>query len=197
MNNIEQEFLVKIQQVINLLDDIDKIIDDVPEKQQENDYTISDYLHLLENEEIGTVVAANVGQKLKEIRIERHHWNNLFILSNTYLKYKNKLLAKDQRESLIDEMKRTTSHLGQEYKYRVLDDNAIKDLYKENKVQRFAIKENKKVKRKEITKEWLEEQLKNKSQVDLAKEIGVTPGTIINMKKKFGLEIKKKSKGGE
>ena len=50
MNNIEQEFLVKIQQVINLLDDIDKIIDDVPEKQQENDYTISDYLHLLENE---------------------------------------------------------------------------------------------------------------------------------------------------
>ena len=54
-NNIYQEFLIKIQQLISILNDIDEIIENQHERQQEADLLLCDYLHLLENEEFGIV----------------------------------------------------------------------------------------------------------------------------------------------
>ena len=63
-NNIYQEFLIKIQQLISILNDIDEIIENQQERQQEADLLLCDYLHLLENEEFGSVLSSNIGQKI-------------------------------------------------------------------------------------------------------------------------------------
>lgn len=193
-NSIYQEFLIKIQQLVNLLNEIDEIIDEQQEKQQEVDLLLSDYLHLLENEDFGSVLSSNVGQKIKEARIERRNWKNIYTITGVYLRNKGKLIQKNQRDLFLEEIKKTVESLNQNYHYRILNAEEIEDLHKEKKkkkstddIKPFTETSTKKTKRKKITKEWLEEQLKTKSGAEIAREIGVTPGTICNAKKRFGL----------
>ena len=63
---------------------------------------------------------------------------------------------------------------------------------KNNDIKPFVETPVKKSKRKKLTKQWLEDQLKTKSGADIARELGVTPGTISNAKKRFGLEVRKR-----
>lgn len=51
-------------------------------------------------------------------------------------------------------------------------------------------KERKKRKSVIVTKEWLEAQLKIKTAKEIAKELGVSEGTVTNLKKKLNIEIK-------
>ena len=196
-NNIYQEFLIKIQQLISILNDIDEIIESQQERQQEADLLLCDYLHLLENEEFGSVLSSNIGQKIKEARIERRHWKNIYIVAGVYLRNKGKLIQKNQRDAFEEEIKKTVESLNQSYHYRILNAEEIKKLHEEKKkknndIKPFVETPVKKSKRKKLTKQWLEDQLKTKSGADIARELGVTPGTISNAKKRFGLEVRKK-----
>ena len=108
MNNIETIFLAKIQTVINLLNEIDNIIEQNPSKQQEIDYSISDYLHMIQNEELSDKSCVEITKKLKEYRTKREQHNNVNMLANTYNQHKGKLPYKNNRELLIKEIQITT-----------------------------------------------------------------------------------------
>lgn len=191
MENKELEFLGKIKQVIILLDEIDEIINAIPSTQQENDYLLSDYLHIIENDEFGTVLATNITDKIKQARNERRAWNNINLIANTFTKNKYKLIQPEQRKELTNILSSSVDNVHQEYKYRILSEQDIKELYKEQKqkVERPK-KERKKRKSVIVTKEWLEAQLETKTCREIAKELGVSEGTVTNLKKKLNIEIK-------
>src|SRR5690625_4306776 len=98
--NDETLFLAKIQQVLNLLNEIDDIIDNLPEKQQNIDWEIRDYLHLLESrgEEFTKDAKLSIDDSLARCRTLRRRLLNIFEISKVYNTNKNKLIYKNQRE---------------------------------------------------------------------------------------------------
>lgn len=193
MNNIETIFLAKIQTVINLLNEIDNIIEQNPSKQQEIDYSISDYLHMIQNEELSDKSCVEITKKLKEYRTKREQHNNVNMLANTYNQHKGKLPYKNNRELLIKEIQITLKRLNQDYKYRVLTNEDVNLL-----VHTETPKEEKHRKSKiNISKEEFEELLKTKNQKEISTILNCSPATICVLKKRFGIELREHKKRGE
>lgn len=193
MNNIETIFLAKIQTVINLLNEIDNIIEQNPSKQQEIDYSISDYLHMIQNEELSDKSCVEITKKLKEYRTKREQHNNVNMLANTYNQHKGKLPYKNNRELLIKEIQITLKRLNQDYKYRVLTNEDVSLL-----VHTETPKEEKHRKNKiNISKEEFEELLKTKNQKEISTILNCSPATICVLKKRFGMELREHKKRGE
>lgn len=199
MENKELEFLGKIKQVITLLDEIDEIIKSIPSTQQKNDYLLSDYLHLIENDEFGTVLATNIAKEIKVARKERKAWNNIKLIADNYTRNKYKLMQIDQRKELTKILTDSVTNLHQDYKYRILSDEDIKELHKEKLKEETSDtnktnKKRKKHKRVTVTREWLEAQLKIKTAKEIAEELGISTSSVTNLKKKLNIELKKKKK---
>jgi hypothetical protein len=204
MKNKELEFLGKIKQVITLLDEIDEIINAIPSTQQKNDYLLSDYLHIIENDEFGTVLATNITDKIKQARNERRAWNNINLIANTFTKNKYKLIQPEQRKELTKILSASVENVHQEYKYRILSEQDIKELYKEHKLitdtntdtnnEKKDKKKRKKYKKVSVTKEWLEAQLETKTCKEIAKELEVSEGTVTNLKRKLNINIRVRNK---
>lgn len=198
MENKELEFLGKIKQVITLLDEIDEIIKSIPSTQQKNDYLLSDYLHLIESDEFGAVLATNITKEIKTARNERRAWNNIKLIADSYIKNKYKLMQTDQRKELTKILTDSVTNLHQDYKYRILSDEDIKKLHKEKKQEMESSKKIPK-KRKEyksvtVTKEWLEAQLKIKTAKEIAEELGISKSSVTNLKKRLNIEVRNKKK---
>lgn len=191
--NDETLFLAKIQQVLNLLNEIDDIIDNIPEKQQNVDWEISDYLHLLESrgEELTKDAKLAIDDGLARCRILRRHLLNIFEISKIYNTNRNKLVYKNQREFLSNQIQVTMKKLNNNYKYRVLDDKTIDDIIN---TKTETTEENKEIVKKTrgrracISKEDLLEKLKKgMNLIDIAKELNVTSGNLSVLKKKYGI----------
>lgn len=198
MENKELEFLGKIKQVITLLDEIDEIIKSIPSTQQKNDYLLSDYLHLIESDEFGTVLATNITKEIKTARNERRAWNNIKLIADNYIKNKYKLMQTEQRKELTKILTDSVTNLHQDYKYRILSDEDIKELHKEKKQEMESSKKIPK-KRKEyksvaVTKEWLEAQLKIKTAKEIAEELEISTSSVTNLKRKLNIEVRNKKK---
>lgn len=193
MNNIETIFLAKIQTVVNLLNKIDEIIDENPKRQQEIDYSISDYLHMIQNEELSDKSCVEITKKLKEYRTRREQHNNVNMLANTYNQHKGKLPYKNNREFLIKEIQTTLKRLNQDYKYRVLSDEDVNSLIHNEPVKVEKHRRGK----VEISKKDFEELLKTKKQKEIANILQCSPSTICELKKHFGIEMRDYKKRGE
>ena len=223
MENKELEFLGKIKQVIILLDEIDEVIKSIPSTQQKNDYLLSDYLHLIESDEFGTVLATNITKEIKTARNERRAWNNIKLIADSYIKNKYKLMQTEQRKELTKILTDSVNNLHQDYKYRILSDEDIKELHKEKKQKKSATvtnykyrivsdgdvkelhkektqkvespkKKRKKRKSATVTKEWLEAQLKIKTAKEIAEELGISESSVTNLKKRLNIEVRNKKK---
>lgn len=198
MENKELEFLGKIKQVITLLDEIDEIIKSIPSTQQKNDYLLSDYLHLIESDEFGTVLATNITKEIKTARNEKRAWNNIKLIADSYIKNKYKLMQTEQRKELTKILTDSVTNLHQDYKYRILSDEDIKELHKEKKQEMESsnkiTKKRKEYKSVTVTKEWLEAQLKIKKAKEIAEELGISTSSVTNLKRKLNIEVRNKKK---
>lgn len=198
MGNKELEFLGKIKQVITLLDEIDEIIKSIPSTQQKNDYLLSDYLHLIESDEFGTVLATNITKEIKTARNERRAWNNIKLIADSYIKNKYKLMQTEQRKELTKILTDSVTNLHQDYKYRILSDEDIKELHKEKKQEMESsnkiTKKRKEYKSVTVTKEWLEAQLKIKKAKEIAEDLGISTSSVTNLKRKLNIEVRNKKK---
>lgn len=191
--NDETLFLAKIQQVLNLLNEIDDIIDNLPEKQQNVDWEISDYLHLLESrgDELTKDAKLSIDDSLARCRTLRRRLLNIFEISKVYNTNKNKLIYKNQREFLSNQIQATMKKLNNDYKYRVLDDKTIDDII--NTKTESTEENNETVKKTRgrracISKEDLLEKLKQGMNLtDIAKELNVTIGNISALKRRYGI----------
>lgn len=198
MENKDKVFLAKLQLVIETLNEIDEMARKNPEEQQAIDYEISDYQHLLQNEDLSDEKIVEVAKKLKEARVKRESLNNVYALVSTYYGNNKVLPYSDTRYKLGDAIKEKLKTLNQEYKYRVLDEDTINGFKEATIIETKVIVKKKRVSKYDISKEELEEKLANgMKNKDIAKELGCDQSHISVLKKLYGLGTRKYTKRGE
>ena len=189
MENKESIFLAKVQLLVNTFEEIDEIIKNTPTEQQNIDYEISDYLHLLQNEDLNDDSMLSISKKLKEARLKREQLQNVSHLIKAYVDNKSSLAYENNRFRMDNAIKNVMNRLHQDYNYRVLDETIISTLKTTNKVKKRERKRNKNSKiSKEDLLECVEKGMKTK---DIAEYFNTTPSNICHVKKRFGIENRK------
>lgn len=184
-------FLAKVQQVLKLLDEIDETIETNPDMQRNIDWEISDYLHILENNELSVEARLELDDRLKNCRRVRRQTNTIQAISKVFNDNRGKLIWKNQRDMLYSMMATKVSELNNEYKYRVLDVDTVNNFLIKKPIVEETREKTKKTRGKDacITKEELEEKInsgmRNK---EIAEEIGVTPEYVSALKRKLGIK---------
>ena len=112
MENKDKVFLAKLQLVIETLNEIDEMAKKNPEEQQAIDYEISDYQHLLQNEDLSDDKMLEVVKRLKDARIKRESLNNVYELVKTYYGNNKVLIYSDNRHILVEAIKEREAAKG-------------------------------------------------------------------------------------
>lgn len=194
INSKEKIFLGKLKALLDTFDSMDKIVEEIndiidrqPNEQSRIDQLLSDYYHILENDDLSDEEIINIGKKIHEIRLQRRDENSVGKLIHCYDINKNKLTYsnKGNRQMFYQAISNLKKTLHEDYKYRILTDNDIIDL-KEKK-----IKKTKKCKRKYSTAPSLDELVKCLSEGMKNKEISdkfdITPTYVSVLKRKYNL----------
>lgn len=193
MDNQETVFLAKIQNVINLLDEIDEIIDNNPTMQQNIDYEISDYLHIIQryNDNITTSSKINMINDLANLRKKRIEYNSIFRIGNYYRNNINKLINKDRRQFFRNDIGQEFKKCHEQYQYRVLAKEDVDKLIDSHDEQVQSVKKHR-TRTPSIDKETLKEMLDKKmKQCEIAKQFNITPGRVSQLVVKYGLSKRK------
>ena len=191
MENKEKIFLAKIQLLINTFDEIDDIVTNNPNDQPAIDFEISDYLHLLQNEDLSDESMLEVSKKLRNARIKRNQLQNTSQLIKAYTDNKSKLAYQNNRYCMENAIKNVVNRLNQDYNYRVLDTNDILEIKNEKPL--VVTKEKSK-----ITKETLEEMINCGMKTnEIALALNCSPSNISHLKKTYGLGTRNYTKRGE
>lgn len=193
MDNQETVFLAKIQNVINLLDEIDEIIDNNQTMQQNIDYEISDYLHIIQryNDDITTSSKINMINDLANLRKKRIEYNSIFRIGNYYRNNINKLINKDRRQFFRNDIGQEFKKCHEQYQYRVLAKEDVDKLIDSHDEQVQSVKKHR-TRTPSIDKETLKEMLDKKmKQRDIAEQFGITPGRLSQLVVKYGLSKRK------
>lgn len=194
--NDQTIFLAKIQLAITTLDEIDDIITNNPEMQQNIDWEISDYLHLLENEELSESARLEIDTQLARCRRIRRQLNNIYAIGKVFNDNRDKLRFKNQREFLTANIKSQINKLDNDYKYRVLDQDTINGYIKKEKA--INIPKGQKLGKKRISKEdllnMINSGMKNK---DIAIKIGLSDSALSHLKDEYGIPRRQYKKKGK
>ena len=212
MNNVlnfeeektELELLGKINNVLNLLDDIDIIMEELPEKQSNIELLRSDLEHLLEDKEMGTVGYKNIARELEKVRKQRRHLKKAYEISKCFQNNRNKITYKEQRPFIRNALETCYKNLQTSYNYRLLNAQNIKDLLgnekyddtnkiEEKVLDKVVLRNGVCVYRNDLI-EMLDSDLTFK---EIAETYGVAAGTITNLKRKFGISVNEKGKSVE
>lgn len=118
----------KIKQAVSLLDEIDEMIDTQSIEIQNTDLQLSDYYHLIENNELSDAASINVIKRIHDLRVLRRSLNKEHEIENTYNTHKSKLAGKETRQFLLHEIYKTVKSLGSQYKNRILTDDDINEI---------------------------------------------------------------------
>lgn len=197
MNEIktkEELFLVKLKCLLNkfdelddMFDEIDEIIENQPDNQSKIDQLLSDYYHRLEHDDLSDGEIINIGKKIHDVRLIRNDENSVAKLIFCYNQNKNKLSysCRQNREMFYHAMSTVKKTLHEDYKYRILTDDDIKQLSnitKEKKIDNYH---------KGITKDKLKKCLsKGMKTKEIAQYFGTHDSYISTLKRKFGFAKK-------
>lgn len=125
--------LEKINQAIDVLNEIDEMIESQPREIQNIEFQLSDLYHLIENNELSEAASINVVKKIHELRIIRRSLNREHEIELCYNNQKSKLAGKDTRKFLLSEIYKTIKKLDTSYKNRVFTDEDINELLEPKK----------------------------------------------------------------
>lgn len=131
--NRDTEIYSMILDVCNILDGIDDRIKTQSTELQDVDYKISDYLHYIENNDIDDKECVKIVKELKELRQIRRSLKKEYEIEKTYKDNASKVMGNNTRGMLMAEINKTMKQLESEYKYRVVNEDEIKDKIKEEK----------------------------------------------------------------
>ena len=123
----------KITQVVKLLDEIDEMINDQSSELQKADYEISDWLHYIENSDIGKENSVKILNKVKELRQTRRTLHREYEIENAYKNNSSKMMGNNTRQLLLAEINKAVKRYDNEYKNRVLTEEDIKAILEPTK----------------------------------------------------------------
>lgn len=192
----ELELLGKINNVLTLLDEIDTIMEELPEKQSNIELLRSDLEHLLEDKEMGSIGYKNIARELEKVRKQRRHLKKAYEISKCFKNNRGKITYKEQRPFVRQALETCFKELQTSYNYRLLNAQNIKDLlgnekHNTTKVSDSAIKvRNGAV----VTREELLEQLdKGLSNKEIGEIYGLTASGISRLKERLGIALRRKA----
>ena len=125
---IEEYFYNRLDEAVKILDELDSIGLECPTQQSQVDKEISDWLHMLQHQDLGDAELIKIGKKLKELRIKREHLNNVWDLASIYANERGRLIDKGNRVFLMNSMRNKYKNFNQEYNNRILDKDKIEDV---------------------------------------------------------------------
>lgn len=196
MNDTKNLFLAKLQNALKLLDEIDDMIDSNPEQQQNCDFEISDYLHMIQynDEQLTMEQKALICDKISKVRSYRVHVQVIQSIGKVYRDNIHSLLNKERRQFLYNLISKTLKQWDEsDYNYRVLSGQDVNDIlsYKPDIENKVVEKKHRITIDKDTLKEMLD---KNMKQSEIAKEFNVTPGRISQLVVKYGFSKRKGDK---
>ena len=206
MNNIldfeeektELELLGKINNVLTLLDEIDIIMEELPEKQSNIELLRSDLEHLLEDKEMGSIGYKNIARELEKVRKQRRHLKKAYEISKCFKNNRGKITYKEQRPFVRQALETCFKELQTSYNYRLLNAKNIQDLLGNEKhdttkkvtsLASVILKNGKTVTRDEV------ESLLNegKNNTEIGEIYGLTASGISRLKEKLGIALRRKA----
>lgn len=200
LNEIKESdlyFLKNLQDAIQSLDVLDKIIETDSQRQSDKDLEISDYLHILEDLDTDAPdeIFTRLGRKISTLRKERRHLKNEYLLINEYQQIKARLSSKENRQFITSSMHKRVKELNQPYNFRVLTDEDIKSLKEVKSTEKNNVEQRKR--RRSSKSLEVDEKIWNLykqgiSQKEIAIELNMTQPTVCMRLKKI-----KKEKGNE
>jgi hypothetical protein len=137
----QNEFIAKLQQCVNAFDNADKLLDEIddfiknemPNETSKFDSEQQDYLHILENYELNDSQLICIGRKLEANRNVRKNWHNIYAISTVWNEHKAKIYNKNSRIFLREILAKNIKSLDSDWKFRVLSEDEVKSLLKEDK----------------------------------------------------------------
>lgn len=133
---MENRILERIKTIVDMLDELDDWIEELPNSQSKVDSLLSDYRHLLKENIFNEKSAYKIALKIKESELLRTGLKQDFDMINIYNTYKNRLISKDNRQFLMNELYKKTKEWNQPYRYRILTEEEVKELLEEEKKKR-------------------------------------------------------------
>ena len=195
----ELELLGRINNVLNLLDEIDQTIEELPEKQSNIELLRSDLEHLLEDKEMGSVGYKNIARELEKVRKQRRHLKKAWEIIKCYQNNRNKITYKEQRPFIRNSLEVCYKELQTTYNYRLLTGQNIKDLLGNDKYEisknegtdkKIVLRNGKVISRDELV-ESIEEGLSNK---EIGEMYGINASSVSRIKDKLGITLRQKKR---
>ena len=206
MNNVldfeeektELELLGKINNVLTLLDEIDTIMEELPEKQSNIELLRSDLEHLLEDKEMGSVGYKNIARELEKVRKQRRHLKKAYEVSQCFKNNRGKITYKEQRPFVRTSMENCYKNLQTSYNYRLLNAKNIQDLLgneKHSTTKKVTTLDSVTLKNgKTVTRDDIEDLLnEGKNSKEIGEVYGLTPSGISRLKERLGIALRRKA----
>lgn len=190
MENKENIFLVKIQNCLKLLDEIEDTIGNNPNDQSNIDYELSDYLHIIQenNQKLDDKTKIELVNKIEKARLQREQYNSIYLIGKYFTENKNKLLYTNSRKIMYKGLSDLLGTLHKPYNYRVFSEDDVKEILKPT--------ENKSNRKSAISKEMLLECVeKGMTSSEIATKYNCSTSNISHLKKQYGLKTRKYNKG--
>ena len=206
MNNVldfeeektELELLGKINNVLTLLDEIDTIMEVLPEKQSNIELLRSDLEHLLEDKEMGSVGYKNIARELEKVRKQRRHLKKAYEVSQCFKNNRGKITYKDQRPFVRTSMENCYKNLQTSYNYRLLNAKNIQDLLgneKHSTTKKVTSLDSVTLKNgKTVTRDDIEDLLnEGKNSTEIGELYGLTASGVTRLKERLGIKSRRKA----
>lgn len=127
------EITKKLQEAVNILDNIDIYDSGLNDRLSEIDLKIQDLLHYIETNKISILWAYKYICELKKLRLERRSIKNDITVMQKFNEQKNKMLSTTNRKFLMNEIYKTEKQLHTPYKNRQYKDGEIDDILSKRK----------------------------------------------------------------
>jgi hypothetical protein len=124
------EITKKLQEAVNILDNIDIYDSGLNDRLSEIDLKIQDLLHYIETNKISILWAYKYICELKKLRLERREIKNDICIMQKFNEQKNKLLSTSNRKFLMAEIYKVEKQLHTPYKNRQYKDGEIDEILK-------------------------------------------------------------------
>lgn len=145
-------------------------------------------LHLIECQELSNSACIKITRRIQELRKVRRGLRNEHELIVKYQEIKTRLSSRENRQLITAEIQKRLKSLNQEYKNRVLTDEQVDELLKEDTK---PISQEKEERRKRSDKSLIINQKikemidRNCSRKEMAVELGISQGAISQRIKKI------------
>lgn len=206
MNNVldfeeektELDLLGKINNVLTLLDEIDTIMEELPEKQSNIELLRSDLEHLLEDKEMGSVGYKNIARELEKVRKQRRHLKKAYEISQCFKNNRGKITYKEQRPFVRTNIENCYKNLQTSYNYRLLNAKNIQDLLgneKHETTRKVTSLDSVTLKNgKTVTRDDIEDLLnEGKNSTEIGELYGLTASGVTRLKERLGIKLRRKA----